>query len=121
MKDDVKCPYCGEDQEINHDEGYGYEEDEIHEQCCRDCDQVFTYTTSIIYLYESAKCPCKNGGIHNLQPIHGFPVEFFVGKMRCSYCGDEVITDKVARDKAMAEYMKKKLRRRDCENQTLPK
>ena len=25
---DVECPYCGAEIEINHDDGYGYEEDE---------------------------------------------------------------------------------------------
>jgi len=29
---DVECPYCGADVEINHDDGYGYTEDCLHEQ-----------------------------------------------------------------------------------------
>ena len=111
MKDDVKCPYCGEDQEINHDEGYGYSEDEIHQQTCGDCDQVFSYTTSISFYYEAEKCPCKNGEAHDLKPIIGFPKEFFVGKMRCEYCGDEIITDKPARDKAIVEYDRNMIKR----------
>ena len=48
---DVKCPYCGTDQEINHDDGYGYEEDDHHEQDCVSCDKEFKFTTSIIYCY----------------------------------------------------------------------
>ena len=28
---DCECPYCGEDQEINHDDGYGYEENGVYE------------------------------------------------------------------------------------------
>jgi len=28
--DDVDCPYCGESQEICHDDGFGYSEDEDH-------------------------------------------------------------------------------------------
>ena len=26
MYSDVECPYCGAEQEINHDDGYGYDE-----------------------------------------------------------------------------------------------
>jgi hypothetical protein len=31
---DVKCPYCGTEQEINHDDGYGYDEGKYYEQEC---------------------------------------------------------------------------------------
>jgi len=27
---DVECPYCGAEQEINHDDGQGYDEDVLH-------------------------------------------------------------------------------------------
>ena len=30
----VECPYCGADVEINHDDGYGLEEDLIFKQEC---------------------------------------------------------------------------------------
>ena len=49
---DVKCPYCGTEQEINHDDGYGYEEDRTHEQDCVSCNKKFKFTTSIVYHYE---------------------------------------------------------------------
>ncbi len=26
-----ECPYCNEEIEINHDDGCGYQEDEVHE------------------------------------------------------------------------------------------
>jgi len=38
---DVTCPYCRDEQEINHDDGYGYEEDKEHEQ---DCHSNLNYT-----------------------------------------------------------------------------
>ena len=41
---DVECPYCGTGQEINHDDGYGYEEDDPHEQSCPHCDKTFVFT-----------------------------------------------------------------------------
>lgn len=49
---DVKCPHCGTDQEINHDDGYGYDESERHEQGCFSCNKNFGFTTSIMYCYE---------------------------------------------------------------------
>lgn len=100
---DVECPYCGAGQEINHDDGYGFGEDETHEQYCSDCGKTFTYTTSISYYYEAEKAPCKNGGEHAWKPIVGCPPEMFVGRTRCSYCGDE-LTDVEANKKSMDDY-----------------
>jgi len=48
---DVKCPYCGEDNEINHDDGAGYEEGVEHSQDCY-CGKSFIFTTSISFNYE---------------------------------------------------------------------
>ena len=48
---DVTCPYCGTLQEINHDDGYGYEEDEQYEQRCECCAKSFKFTTAISYDY----------------------------------------------------------------------
>jgi len=48
---DVKCPHCGKEQEINHDDGYGYDEGERHSQHCS-CGKEFGFTTSIMYCYE---------------------------------------------------------------------
>jgi len=49
---DVNCPYCGDSQEINHDDGYGYDEAELNEQQCVVCDKLFKFQTSISYCYE---------------------------------------------------------------------
>ena len=49
---DVKCPYCGLEQSINHDDGYGYEENEDHEQTCKKCDKPFIFTTTISFSYD---------------------------------------------------------------------
>jgi len=64
MYDDVECPYCGKGQEINHDDGYGYDEDGRHEQECADCEKTFAFTTSISFYYDSYKADCLNGGLH---------------------------------------------------------
>jgi glutaredoxin len=31
---DIECPYCEKQQEIDHDDGYGYDEDQAHKQTC---------------------------------------------------------------------------------------
>ena len=62
---DIDCPYCDEAQEINHDDGYGFKEDEIYEQECRSCEKSFAYTTSMLFLYTAYKADCLNGGEHD--------------------------------------------------------
>ena len=48
---DVSCPYCKHEQEINHDDGYGYEDGEEFEQECTNCDEPFKFTTDISFSY----------------------------------------------------------------------
>ena len=62
---DVMCPYCGGYQEINHDDGYGFEEDEEHEQECVNCNKTFTFQTVIGFTY---KVFCQDGD-HDLEPF----------------------------------------------------
>jgi hypothetical protein len=93
MSNDVECPYCGEELEICHDDGYGYEEGKTFTQTCGHCDKTFTYTTSISFYYEAEKAPCQNGEPHSLKEIHGFPKEMFAYKRRCEWCDEEVIID----------------------------
>jgi len=50
---DVKCPYCKTEQDINHEEGYGYSECEEHEQECPSCCRVFVFVTAISYSYDT--------------------------------------------------------------------
>lgn len=84
---DVNCPYCNAEQEINHDDGYGYEESVTHQQECDNCDKTFTFTTSISYYYEAQKADCLNGSEHIYKPTITFPREFT--KMCCIMCDDE--------------------------------
>lgn len=104
--DDVECPYCETFQEINHDDGYGYAENETHEQECSKCGKIFVYQTSIMYSYDVEICPCKNGEPHNLIDIKGCPSEYFVGKKTCTYCGDYIMIDEQAHIAAMESYRK---------------
>ena len=84
---DINCPYCDAGQEINHDDGYGYEEDEVHQQQCGKCDKYFTFTTSISYYYEAEKADCLNDGEHDYNPTITNPKEYT--KMRCTMCDEE--------------------------------
>lgn len=59
---DVKCPSCGYEQEINHDDGFGYSEDKEHIQSCTDCNKPFKFTTSYSIDYE-VFC----GGEHEME------------------------------------------------------
>ena len=84
MTEDVECPYCGKWQEINHDDGYGYEEGKTYEQECCDCYKVFVYTTSISFFYDAIQAPCLNGGEHDW-----IDSKYFIDRKMCSNCGKE--------------------------------
>lgn len=88
MAHDVECPYCGEGQEINHDDGYGYTEDKRHEQQCGDCGKNFVYNTSISFYYEAEKADCLNGSPHDLEPVIHMPNRWPDWK-RCKNCDFE--------------------------------
>jgi len=87
MTHDVECPYCGAGQEINHDDGYGYSEDEKHQQECGDCDRTFVFTTSISYYYEAEKADCLNDSNHDYQPTKTCPKKY--SRMQCTVCDEE--------------------------------
>jgi len=83
----VNCPYCEADIEINHDDGSGYSEDELHTQECPKCEKSFAFYTSIHFSYSVRKADCLNDGNHNYERTKTYPPEFAV--MRCVMCGDE--------------------------------
>ena len=85
---DAECPYCGAEIEINHDDGYGYAEDEKHQQECGRCGKTFVYTTSISFYYEVEKADCLNGGKHDYQKTSTYPPE--CATLRCTTCGDDI-------------------------------
>ena len=86
MSYDINCPYCNAEQNINHDDGRGYEEGVIHQQQCDECDNYFTFTTSISYYYEAERADCLNNGEHDFQPTRTIPREY--SRMECSMCGE---------------------------------
>lgn len=44
---DMQCPYCGADQEVCHDDGAGYVEDQRHEHTCSECDKTFVFRMAL--------------------------------------------------------------------------
>lgn len=103
MYNDVECPYCGEGNEINHDDGYGYKEGEVYIQTCLNCDKIFTYTTSISFYYDAQQAPCQNGEDHDYKPMKGYPEEYYAGRQRCSWCDKEILDEEVNKA-AMKRY-----------------
>lgn len=88
---DTTCPYCDAEVEINHDDGYGYDECKTHQQDCRKCGKTFAYTTEISFHYETAKADCMNGGTHNYKEVkqYGWPEPRTL--MRCTDCDHETL------------------------------
>lgn len=92
MNKDVECPYCGKEQDICHDDGYGYSEGEKHQQQCGYCNKTFVFETSISFYYDVEKADCLNGGEHDFKPTVTFPKEYT--KMQCSMCdASRLLTD----------------------------
>lgn len=73
--------------EINHDDGYGYDEDRLHHQRCGACDKTFVYETTINLFYNAKKAECLNGADHKYERTKTFPPEY--ARLRCDMCGDE--------------------------------
>lgn len=84
--EDCKCPYCGADQEICHDDGHGYEEDRFHQQQCGKCRKYYIFTTSISYYYETQKADCLNDSKHKWKPNNCYPK--CATKMVCDTCDE---------------------------------
>jgi len=83
---DVECPYCGHDQEVCNDDGFGCSEDVVEEMQCVQCDKYFALTTSILFLYGAVKAPCMNDGEHAWRETNTTPKR--CTKLRCEYCDE---------------------------------
>ena len=87
MSYDLECPYCDAELEVNHDDGFGYEENVNHEMECSECEKSFVFTTSIMYYYSPEKADCLNDGNHDYKIQRGHPKAFM--QMQCTMCGDK--------------------------------
>jgi hypothetical protein len=83
---DIECPYCEAEQEVNHDDGFGYDENTSHQMQCGFCNLNFVFQTSIIFHYNPAKADCLNDADHDFEPTCTYPKEFT--KMQCKHCGE---------------------------------
>lgn len=94
---DLECPYCGKELDINHDDGFGYEEGVKHKMECPHCNKYFVFETSIVFYYEAQKADCLNDKKHDYQITHTFPKQY--SKMRCTICDDSRTLTIEERDK----------------------
>lgn len=101
----VTCPYCEKENDICHDDGAYYSEDSAEEMECEHCEKKFMVSTSISYFFSGEKADCLNDGEHDWKQIIGAPKEHFIGRFRCSQCGEEEHRDEEGRAKAMKEYL----------------
>lgn len=81
----VKCPYCNKEVEIDHEDGYGYQEDMIYNQECTNCENTFAYYTYIHFTYDVWKADCLNEGECKWHPTNTYPK--FATQMVCPTCG----------------------------------
>lgn len=83
---DLNCPYCNAGLDINHDDGFGYDQDLIHEMECSECEKSFVFTTHISFNYYPEKADCLNGEPHDYHLTQTEPK--CVSEMFCQFCGD---------------------------------
>lgn len=81
---DLNCPYCDAENEVNHDDGQGYDQDRLHQMECYKCDKMFTFTTRISFDYDAYKADCLNDGNHDYQWTHTAPQEY--SRRQCKNC-----------------------------------
>ena len=99
---DLQCPYCEADNEVCHDDGQGYAEDETHEMQCSSCDKYFVFTTCISFDYTPEKADCLNDGKHDYQPTTTYPREYT--RLSCSMCDDKIDMTPEQKAKFMEQF-----------------
>lgn len=89
LSKDVQCPVCEHWQNIDHDDGQAYEQDEIHHQTCEACEYVFAFNTHIRFDYTVFKADCLNSDqdVHKWKASTTNPIE--VTHMYCPICGEQ--------------------------------
>lgn len=58
--DKIRCPHCGNIQGLEFEEGEAYTEGD-HEVYCDSCEEEFTFTTNVMYNYDSPALIKKGG------------------------------------------------------------
>lgn len=62
--DDVTCPYCNEEFEVNHDDGAHYKDGEEQEDSCPHCEKRILIYSSCTWNHEARAADCLNGELH---------------------------------------------------------
>lgn len=89
---DLECPYCGYEQDLDYEGGYGTAEDKLYEHQCESCEKNFVFTTGIILTHTSLTADCLNGGQHKMKPVVHAP-KIFPDWVRCEDCNQEIRGD----------------------------
>lgn len=80
-----KCPYCNTEIDIDHSDGHGISEGELHEQQCDACEAYFVFQTTISFSYKTKRADCLNGAKHPMKFTNTFPRK--MTEMECVACG----------------------------------
>lgn len=86
MNSDLECPYCEQELDVCHDDGFGYTEGDKHEMQCYHCNKYFVFETTISFHYEPSKADCLNDKEHNLVKIKD---QFYPERAKCKDCDYE--------------------------------
>ena len=97
---DIECPYCDAGQNINHDDGFGFEEGVWHEMECSECEKNFVFETSISLHYDAKIADCLNGSPHDLRDTKMPDGKVIV--TRCTVCDFEAHGDAIVKAHADA-------------------
>jgi hypothetical protein len=81
---DLTCPYCDHQQDVCHDDGFGYAEDERHEVECESCGKNYVFTTAISFDFTPAKADCLNGAPHDFKMSGTIPRQY--SRWQCRNC-----------------------------------
>ena len=86
---DLECPYCDAENDVCHDDGAGYSEDERHEMECHACGKSFVFNTYISFSYQPKKADCLNGTPHRLEKVVHGSYGSWPDWVRCKDCDYE--------------------------------
>lgn len=95
MGHDLECPYCGFEQSVCHDDGFGYDEDRRHEMECSECEKTFVFEVSISFHYYPKMADCLNGSAHELKDTSGTDGKIFM--TRCQVCDFQAYGSEIAK------------------------
>lgn len=82
----TECPYCGHEEDVCNEDGFGTDENETYRMECGGCGKTYGLTMTIHYHYETKQVKCFNGGEHEWKrPSYRPPACEYTTK-GCHYC-----------------------------------